>query len=138
MQAKENKKQTDHTRLYPEGKGHHLTEDSFREEVANIAQRQQEKAAAQKKGSAKRAKRKEMQKAVDDLWRIRSEEHKKALITWESECARLRASGIMKKNLPKRPLRTLKQQIMQELKTDSSSDEGSKENGDEESSDNGD
>ena len=125
LNVHEKKKATDRTRIFPDGQGRLLTSDQFQEELAKAAETTQAKAAAQEKAKAKRQAKKAIQQAVDDLWKSRAEEHKQALQAWEAECAELRAAGILKKNLPKRPVRMTKAQIRQEI--EGSSDEGSSE-----------
>jgi hypothetical protein len=131
LNLKENKP-SDRTRLFPEGGGRLLTEDRFAEELANDAAKKKMKAAAQEQGQAERAARKATQNAVSELWKVRCQEHKQAVCDWEAECSRLRADGVLKKNLPKRPPRVTKADVRCEIEAGSDSDNVSQVSGDEE------
>jgi hypothetical protein len=125
LNVHEKKKPNDHTQVFPDGQGRLLTDDQFQAELAKAAEKTQEKAAAQEKAKAKREAKKAFRQAVDDLWKVRAEEHKQAVQAWETECTELQATGVLKKNLPKWPVRMTKAQIMEEMEgLEASSDEG--------------
>jgi hypothetical protein len=58
-------------------------------------------------------KQKKMDTSISDkLWETCKLEHKKAVEVWEDECEQLRKAGIDKKDLPKKPVRPLRKDVI--------------------------
>jgi hypothetical protein len=62
-----------------------------------------------------RGRKKSQKDALEKLWKIRKEEHEKAVVEWNEECKRLTDGGAKKKDLPKKPTRPLKSNVTKEL-----------------------
>ncbi|KAH7918926.1 hypothetical protein BV22DRAFT_989449, partial [Leucogyrophana mollusca] len=108
LYAKENKQKDDRTKLFPKGFGRHLTSEEF------VGELEAQETAKQHREDEKR-RRKETQRskkaakgALDALWKKMQDEHTVALTAWEAECGKLRAEGMLVKDLPKRPKRPTK------------------------------
>ena len=50
-----------------------------------------------------RGRKKGQKDALEKLWKIRKEEHERAVVEWNEECKRLTDGGAKKKDLPKKP-----------------------------------
>jgi len=50
-----------------------------------------------------RGRKKSQKDALEKLWKIRKEEHEKAVAEWIEECKRLTDGGAKKKDFPKKP-----------------------------------
>src|ERR1700683_4638659 len=61
-----------------------------------------------------RGRKKGQKDALEKLWKIRKEEHEKAVVEWNEECKRLTDGGA-NKDLPKKPTRPLKSNVTKEL-----------------------
>ena len=62
-----------------------------------------------------RGRKKSQKDALEKLWKIRKEEHEKAVAEWIEECKRLTDGGAKKKDLPKKPTQPLKNNVAKEL-----------------------
>jgi len=86
LHAKENKKTTDRTILFPSDFGRHLTDPEFGQQLAEQAQRK----AAEEAGKAERASNREVQRvakaAAEVEWKKKRKEHEEAMDTWKAEC----------------------------------------------------
>ncbi|KAH9962040.1 hypothetical protein BJV74DRAFT_716002, partial [Russula compacta] len=103
LHAKENKKTTDRTILFPGGFGRHLTDPEFGQQLAEQAQRK----AAEEAGKAQRASNREAQRVVkaaaEAEWKKKKEEYEEAMESWKAECLRLQAENMRVKDLPPKP-----------------------------------
>jgi len=103
LHAKENKKATDRTVLFPGGFGRHLTDPEFGQLLAAQTQRRE----AEEAKKAERASNREIQKVAKAVaeaeWKKRKEDYEQAMEEWKAECARLRAEKVRAKDLPPKP-----------------------------------
>jgi hypothetical protein len=103
LHAKENKKATDRTILFPGGFGRHLTDPEFGQQLAEQARRK----AAEEAGKAQRASNREVQRvakaAAEAEWKKKKEEYEEAMESWKAECLRLRAENVRVKDFPPKP-----------------------------------
>ena len=113
--TKEKAKEDDRTKLFPEGKGRHLTGDDFHEEriKADAEKKAKETAKATRKVNA--ATRKTRNEAVAKLWKERSDAHTATVEVWKAECAELRTKGVKVRDLPKKPVRPRKVDVEEEV-----------------------
>ncbi|KAJ7674117.1 hypothetical protein B0H17DRAFT_946952, partial [Mycena rosella] len=108
LHAKETKKKNKRETLPMDGFGRHLTNPKF------IAAKVEAEGLrdAEIADKAKRAEDREVAKATrDDLkqqWEQIKADHATAVELWKEKCEILTADGVLKKNLPKKPVRPLK------------------------------
>ncbi|KAJ7874177.1 hypothetical protein B0H14DRAFT_3555565 [Mycena olivaceomarginata] len=113
LHAKETKKskKREKVKVHADGKGRHLTDLEF---IDSLAREQAEK-AADEAAKADRAQARENRKAakleLEERWKVMKADHDQAVARWETQCAMLTASGVRKKDLPKKPKRTKKPQL---------------------------
>ncbi|KAF9221248.1 hypothetical protein BS17DRAFT_845374 [Gyrodon lividus] len=98
----------DCTRLFPEGKGRHLTNDGFIKELERSKQEKKEGQVNKVKPKEERAKMQSVKAVIESQWQGTLAKHKEAVEKWEMECEGFVARREMKKNWPKRPMRPLK------------------------------
>ncbi|TDL17554.1 hypothetical protein BD410DRAFT_689367, partial [Rickenella mellea] len=108
LYSAENKKKTDRTKLFPEGKGRHLTDEKFIRELQAGEKAKTDNAAAKAKRRVDRAAKKVAKVAAEKEWQAAMERHKEDVKNWEDECKRLRDQKVLKKDLPKKPARPVK------------------------------
>jgi hypothetical protein len=72
-----------------------------------------------------RAAKKSKKDAAEALWKTRKEEHDEAVEEWKEECQTLEARGVRKKDLPKKPVRPFKKDIMKEIADEEEDDDPS-------------
>ena len=111
----EKEKEDDRTKLFPGGKGRHLTDKEFIGQKQQIAQDKQNKAAAHTAKQTAGTAKKSQKDALESLWKRHKEEHEKAVMEWTDECKRLATDGVKKKDLPKKPTCPLKSDVEKEL-----------------------
>jgi hypothetical protein len=103
LHAKENKRTTDRTILFPGGFGRHLTDPEFGQQLAEQARRKE----AEEAEKAQRASNREVQRAAkaaaEAEWKKKKEEYEEAMESWKAECLRLRAENVRVKDLPPKP-----------------------------------
>ena len=85
LHGKENKKRDDHTKLFPEGKGQHLTNTEFIAQL-ELVQKTKENVEAAKEGwkVAKAAKR-AAATTEKQAWLKVQHTHAQAVVAWETE-----------------------------------------------------
>ncbi|KAJ3532696.1 hypothetical protein NM688_g7385 [Phlebia brevispora] len=105
VQERKKKKKT---KLFPEGKGRVLTDDSFREVVQKAEDERLQEEADKATRAAERMEKKGLQALLDAEWIRIKAEHVAAVAAWDAECKRMRAAGVLVKNLPKKPKRPRK------------------------------
>jgi hypothetical protein len=115
LNTKENEKADDRTKLFPGGKGRHLTGEDFIQQKALLMKEKEDEEAARVERQKVRGRKKSQKDALEKLWKIRKEEHEKAVVEWNEECKRLTDGGAKKKDLPKKPTRPLKSNVTKEL-----------------------
>ncbi|KDQ09419.1 hypothetical protein BOTBODRAFT_117181 [Botryobasidium botryosum FD-172 SS1] len=98
----------DRTRLFPDGKGRHLTASGFRSLKRAQEKKRKDRLEAQRKGAIYHEEKRAAKEEAEAAWKVICEEHKEAIRAWDIERARLIAQGVMKKNLPRKPLRARK------------------------------
>ncbi|KAH7908110.1 hypothetical protein BJ138DRAFT_1013419 [Hygrophoropsis aurantiaca] len=108
LHGKENRKETDRTKLFPEGKGRHLTSEGFMNEVDRSESARKEKLAAKEQRKSGRAEKKSEKAAIETEWKRLLDEHTLAVDAWENECQKQTDAGVLKKNQPSKPKRPLK------------------------------
>jgi hypothetical protein len=101
LNAKENEKADDRTKLFPGGKGQHLTcEDFIQQKKAPLTKEKEDEEAARVERQKARGRKKSLKDALEKLRKTRKEEHEKAVAEWNEECKKLTNEGA-KKDLPK-------------------------------------
>ncbi|PCH35598.1 hypothetical protein WOLCODRAFT_156299 [Wolfiporia cocos MD-104 SS10] len=108
LYMKDHRSETDHTKLFPEGKGRHLTNVGFIEEldcVDEVCRKSSEAKGQRKMAKQQKKVKKEFIKAK---WKGILTQHKRVVDGWKQECKRLIMEGVAKKNLPKPPKWPLK------------------------------
>lgn len=115
LNVKENTKEDDRTKLYPEGKGRHLTSPQFVELRKDMVRKAQDKELEKERKRMLREAKKNRNDAREALWKVWGEEHKQAVEEWERTCAQLRQEGVLVKNLPKKPARPLRADLDEAL-----------------------
>jgi len=115
VKEKEREKEDDRTKLFPEGKGRHLTDKEFIDQREQVARDKEAQIVARTAKQKARSAKKSRKDALESLWKSRKEEHNKAVGEWTEECQRLTTEGVKKKDLPKKPARPLKSDVEKEL-----------------------
>jgi hypothetical protein len=131
-EALNTKKETDRTKLFPEGKPRVLTDDKFHHEVSEAKRGREVEIAAKALRAVGREDKRVLKAAAAVLWASRLEGHKKEVTEWEAECKLLRGQGTKVKDLPKKPKRPLKPKPLPEVEPESSSDDDDDEENDDE------
>jgi hypothetical protein len=109
LHAKENKK-SKKNRVFTGGKGRHLT---HHESILALREEQdaREEAVRQKGIRQDMRERNKVEKARLELeWSMIKEAHIASVLQWEEDCTKLISEGVLKKNLPKKPMRRAKPQ----------------------------
>ncbi len=102
LHGKENKKRDDHTKLFPEGKGRHLTNTEFIAQLKHV-QKVKENTAVEKEGRrVSKAAKKATVAAEKEAWLKVQCKHAQAVVAWEAVKAQLIRENpkIRKKDLP--------------------------------------
>ncbi|KAG2107768.1 hypothetical protein BD769DRAFT_1500774 [Suillus cothurnatus] len=108
LYAQEMKKKTDRAKLFLEGKGRHLTDESFTQELERVEQEKQGKEAKKDKQKASRAAKRSEKASIEAEWCKLQEKHIDDVAKWVAVCKELGAKNVPKKNWPKKPVRPLK------------------------------
>lgn len=109
LHAEENKK-SKKNRVFAGGKGRYLT---HYESILALREEQdtREEAIRQKGIRQDKRERSKVEKARLELeWSAIKEAHVVSLLRWEEDCMKLISEGVLKKNLPKKPMRPPKPQ----------------------------
>ncbi|PCH43358.1 hypothetical protein WOLCODRAFT_76096 [Wolfiporia cocos MD-104 SS10] len=108
LYTKEHRSETDRTKLFPEGRGRHLNNVGFIEELDRVDKVRRKSSEA--KGQRKMAKqqKKVEKELIEPRWKGILTQHKRAVDGWKQECERLIMEGVAKKDLPKPPKQPLK------------------------------
>lgn len=114
--AAESRKKKKQATIYLEGKGRHLTNEAFIEEVQQAAVDRAEREREKEKRKEGRRRTSDMNARVDEVWKQRQEEQKAAMKEWEALCEKLIAEGVRKKNLPLKPVRMLKKDVIDQVR----------------------
>ncbi|KAF9008263.1 hypothetical protein BDQ17DRAFT_1237090, partial [Cyathus striatus] len=110
LYQKENQKKSDRTVLFPGRLGRHLTDSELIQAKRACEEERKREETDKKRTKEERRRKKEEKDRSDEEWKQRVAAYKNTIKEWESECARLRAEGVLRKNLPKRPGRLLRQE----------------------------
>jgi len=111
LHAKENKKKADRTMISKDGMGRHLTAAEF---VAAVQEQNDERDAEAAQKEQRRSEREALRStraALEVKWKETKAEHERAVNAWKSECEKLTAEGVWKKDLPRKPARPKKPQM---------------------------
>lgn len=127
LNTKENKKENDRTKLFPQGKPRVLTSDQFFAEVSESKRGREEEAKAKATRAVERENKKISKAAAEVTWKTLLEVHKLAVSTWEAKCVVLRENGTKVKDLPKKPKRPIKPKATVEVESEPSSTESEQE-----------
>ena len=95
-------------KAFPEGKGRHLTDEAFTQELERVEQEKQGKEAEKDKRKASRAAKRSEKASIEAEWRKLQEKHVEDVAKWVAVCKELAAKNVPKKNWPKKPVRPLK------------------------------
>ncbi|KAG1809840.1 uncharacterized protein HD556DRAFT_1435565 [Suillus plorans] len=98
----------DWKKLFPEGKGCHLTDEAFTQELEHVEHKQQGKEAEKDKQKASRAAKRSEKASIEAEWCKLQEKHVEDVAKWVAVCKELAAKNVLKKNWPKKPVRPLK------------------------------
>jgi hypothetical protein len=112
LHAKENKT-TDHSIL--EGGARHLTADEVIEGLENHRKDKEQEAAEKERQREEHTEVSECKQMMESRWKEICAEHEQAIKNHKAECARLIALGTRKKDLPPKPKRHLKKDLMVEF-----------------------
>ncbi|KAJ7595454.1 hypothetical protein C8J56DRAFT_774645 [Mycena floridula] len=122
LHAKENKKKTDRTTLFPGGLGRHLMAPEL---VAAKRKQETEKEEEETKKAGRKVAR-EKKKGRKERWEQRWKEYlvdyNEAVESWKDEYSRGRQAGTLVKDLPKKPLRRKKEELKSDSEEDSEDD----------------
>ena len=112
LKGKENQasKKTDRSKLFPDGKGCHLTDEAFIRSLEIAQAARTEKAAAVAHRKATWQDRKVERESLAKEWEEIKATHTVAVEKWEAECKHLIATGTLRRALPKKPIRARKPQ----------------------------
>ncbi|KAF8056593.1 hypothetical protein FPV67DRAFT_1431310 [Lyophyllum atratum] len=108
MEAKEKKKKTNRTTLFPGGKGVVLTDPEIVKLLEDKRQSKEDEEEGRKQRQMDRAGKKAEREKLEERWQEMKATHERAVEKWEEGCVRLTMAGTIKKDLPKRPVRPLK------------------------------
>jgi hypothetical protein len=124
LNAKETRKSGDRTKLYPEGKGRMLTKEDYIDEIKRAAEIKKQKEEETKRKQEARAANKAIKETADKIWKERVKLHDKEVQKWKANCVKLRSQKVKAKDLPKKPKRPIKKEILVELKRAKEAEEG--------------
>ncbi|KAF8532455.1 hypothetical protein JB92DRAFT_2688750, partial [Gautieria morchelliformis] len=108
LQTKENKKKTDRTKLFPQGKGRHLTAETFIQALEMAEKVKKDGVREKEQRKEQRVANKEAKAAAEAEWKSICERHELAVKEWQVRCEELTAQDCPKKDFPKKPIRPLK------------------------------
>ncbi|PCH44369.1 hypothetical protein WOLCODRAFT_76702 [Wolfiporia cocos MD-104 SS10] len=108
LYAKEHQLENDHTKLFPEGKGRHLTNSGFIKELDRVDEVRRKNLEAKNQHKMAKQQRRVEKELIEARWKDIVTQHKHAVDGWRQECERLITEGVAKKDLPKPPKRPLK------------------------------
>ena len=112
LNTKETRKEKDCTMLFTDGKGRHLTDLEWIAAVEkNEADKIKEAAEKTRRARAREAK-KLAKETAEGEWKRILEEYQNELQAWQEKCEELTAQKVLKKNLPKHPLRPKKPKMV--------------------------
>jgi hypothetical protein len=111
VEAKENKKASDHTHLFPGGKGLVLTDSEFVKKLEERKRVKDDKEEGKHQQKVARVERRVEKEDLEVKWKKMKEDHELAMEKWKTECAWLTNEGMQKKQLPKKPIRPLKPKL---------------------------
>ena len=81
-----------------------LTSPEIKQQLMEQQARKEAKILEKEQRANNRATRKDLREALEAQWKEIKGEHERAVATWEDNCQELQAKGIVKKDLPKKPL----------------------------------
>ena len=108
LEAKEKKKTTDRSTLFPGGNGCVLTNSDFMKVVEDRRQMQVDDEEGRRQRQAARAEKRAEKEMLEDQWQQIKHAHQTAVDNWSAGCAQLTENGVPKKDLPKQPTCPLK------------------------------
>jgi len=115
IHAEEHKKKDDRTKLFPGGKGRHLTGDDFIEELEQAASARAQKQVEREGRAAQWKKVADFNDHVKTAWEGCQATYERAVDEWRGHCNELLSQGTMKKNLPSKPARMLKKDVIRSV-----------------------
>lgn len=114
LNHKQNKKQTDQTKLNPGGKVRYLTSDSYVEETERVEAERSQKMLERMNKKIVAGERRLAQAEIKQKWVKIQKDHQRAVQAWEEECAQLTAE-VPKRLHPKHPKCVLKPKLPEYL-----------------------
>lgn len=115
LHVKENAKENDRTKLFPGGRGRHLTGDDFHEAQVDAEKEKRAKEAAKELRKDKKAFQKKRKDEIEKLWKKRIEEYQSTIEKWTKLVTTLRCTGTKLKDCPKKPGRPKKADVEDEV-----------------------
>jgi hypothetical protein len=111
VEAKENKRTSDHSHLFPGGKGLVLTGSEFVKKLEERKKVREDEEEGKQKRRMARAGRRTEKEELAARWKKIKDDHKLAMEQWKMQCMQLINEGMQKKNLPTKPTRPLKPKL---------------------------
>jgi hypothetical protein len=108
LEAKEKRKTTDQSTLFPGRHGHVLTHPEFIKKIEAQRQTHADEEESQRQRQVVKAEKRVEKKKLEDQWQQIKWAHERAMEKWNAECAQLTANKVPKKDLPKHPTWPLK------------------------------
>ncbi|KAF7965694.1 hypothetical protein HWV62_42229 [Athelia sp. TMB] len=119
LNVKEKRKETDRTKMFPDGKPRLLTDDALIAELSQAKALKVSKEMDKIKRAEVRAAKKVGKEAAAAAWKLLMAAHDQAVAAWMEEKLALRARGVKVKDLPKGPKKPLKPKPVVELGSES-------------------
>jgi len=116
LHIKERKRNQDKSKIATNGRAKIMTTKSTLEALR--AQEDAKKAEADEKARKKAARelKRDINGEIERKWVQEGEEHARRVAAWTALCSNLKATGVRPKDLPKKPTKRKKQDIVDEVK----------------------
>jgi hypothetical protein len=111
LEAKDTRKKSNRTVLFPGGFGRHLTAPEFVQQLEEQKKRKQIEAEEKAQRLEGREARKVAKAAAAEEWSQMVGDYETALQNWKADCSRLKAAGVRTKDWPAKPKRPRKPKL---------------------------
>jgi hypothetical protein len=115
LEAKEKKKKSERTVLFPGGLGRYLTDLELTRELKDQDARKEAKTAEKAQRKVSQEAWKVAKAAADGDWKRVVAEHEKVVELWKANCTLLRLAGTNVKDLPTKPKWLLKPRVAKDM-----------------------